>query len=423
MLTREKSEKGTLKLNVKISGEDWRKAIDEAYEQNKHKYNIQGFRKGKAPKKVIEKTYGDTIFQEAAFEIALSREYGQFLEQNPDIEPADYPRSVINSLTDDGLDVTLEVTLMPEVKLGELNFNVKKDEVKVSDEDVEAELKRFTESQARFEESADAAKNGDFVDLDFEGSVDGEVFEGGTAKNYRLELGSHTFIDGFEDQLIGTKVGEEKLVNVTFPENYPAENLAGKKAVFKCNINKVEKKILPELTDKLVSFSTEFASIDEFKSDIKKKILASKDAAAERKLDNDLIEALVKGAELDLPKSMVEHEMHHMVEDFKAQLGYQGIKLEDYLNYFGKSMEDFEAEKLAEAEKALKSRLVLQKLIKDQNIQISHEQFHQKLHEMADSQNKTCQEVEKSLSDYEISYIQNDILMGQITTLLRSKNK
>ncbi len=422
MITREKSAKGTLKLNVKISGEDWEKAIQESYEKNKSKFNIQGFRKGKAPRRVIEKEYGDTVFCEEAFEIAVSREYGAFLDKNPDIEPADYPQSQINSMSKDGLDVTLTVMLVPEVKLGELKFNVKKDKASVSAKEVEAELQKFVESQARFEESTAAAANGDFLVIDFEGSCDGVVFEGGSATDYRLELGSHTFIDGFEDQLVGTKAGEEKIVKVTFPEGYPAENLAGKPADFKCNVKKVEKKKLPELNDKLVSFSTEFASVEEYKASIKEKLLETKDAANERKLENELIEQLVKGATVELSKEMIEHEKNHIVEEFKARLNYQNIKLEDYLSYIGKSMEEFESEKLVEGEKALKTRLVLQQLVKDEKIQISHEEFHAKLHEIADAQNKSCHEVEESLSNYDISYIQNDILMNKIIAYLKSKN-
>ena len=236
MITREKSEKGELKLKLKVSGENWKKAVEEAYEKNKGKYNIQGFRKGKAPRKVIEKTYGDTVFFDDAFEEIVSKEYGEFLSNNPEIEPADYPHVSIDSMTDDGLEVSMSVTLMPEVELGPIEFNVKKQKASVSDGQVEAELNRFVESQARFEESDKPSENGDFLLIDFEGSTDGKVFEGGSANDYRLELGSHTFIPGFEEQLVGVKAGEEKVVKVTFPEQYPAENLAGKPAdFFVCN--------------------------------------------------------------------------------------------------------------------------------------------------------------------------------------------
>ena len=423
MITREKSEKNKLNLKLKVSGENWKKAIEEAYEKNKGKYNVQGFRKGKAPRKVIEKTYGDTVFYDDAFDAIVSKEYGEFLAKNTDIEPADYPHVTIDSMTDDGLEVSLSVDLMPEVEIGPIEFNVKKKKASVSDKEVEEELDRFVESQARFEESDKPSEKGDFLVIDFEGSVDGKVFEGGSAQDYRLELGSHTFIDGFEDQLIGCKVGEEKVVKVTFPEKYPAENLAGKPAEFKVTVKKVEKKSLPELNDKLVSFSTEFSTVEEYKNSIKEKIASAKEQQNERAFENDLIEALVAKAQVEIPQSMVEHEKQHLIEDFSNRLMYQNIKLDDYLSYLGKSREDFEKEYFEEAKKALKTRLVLQKLVKDENIQISHEEFHEKLHEIAHAQNKTCEEVEKSLSEYEVSYIQNDILMNKIIALLKSKNK
>lgn len=423
MITREKSEKNKLNLKLKVSGENWKKAIEEAYEKNKGKYNVQGFRKGKAPRKVIEKTYGDTVFYDDAFDAIVSKEYGEFLAKNTDIEPADYPHVTIDSMTDDGLEVSLSVDLMPEVEIGPIEFNVKKKKVSVSDKEVEEELDRFVESQARFEESDKPSEKGDFLVIDFEGSVDGKVFEGGSAQDYRLELGSHTFIDGFEDQLIGCKVGDEKVVKVTFPEKYPAENLAGKPAEFKVTVKKVEKKSLPELNDKLVSFSTEFSTVEEYKNSIKEKIASAKEQQNERAFENDLIEALVAKAQVEIPQSMVEHEKQHLIEDFSNRLMYQNIKLDDYLSYLGKSREDFEKEYFEEAKKALKTRLVLQKLVKDENIQISHEEFHEKLHEIAHAQNKTCEEVEKSLSEYEVSYIQNDILMNKIIALLKSKNK
>ena len=423
MITREKSEKNKLNLKLKVSGENWKKAIEEAYEKNKGKYNVQGFRKGKAPRKVIEKTYGDTVFYDDAFDAIVSKEYGEFLAKNTDIEPADYPHVTIDSMTDDGLEVSLSVDLMPEVEIGPIEFNVKKKKVSVSDKEVEEELDRFVESQARFEESDKPSEKGDFLVIDFEGSVDGKVFEGGSAQDYRLELGSHTFIDGFEDQLIGCKVGDEKVVKVTFPEKYPAENLAGKPAEFKVTVKKVEKKSLPELNDKLVSFSTEFSTVEEYKNSIKEKIASAKEQQNERAFENDLIEVLVAKAQVEIPQSMVEHEKQHLIEDFSNRLMYQNIKLDDYLSYLGKSREDFEKEYFEEAKKALKTRLVLQKLVKDENIQISHEEFHEKLHEIAHAQNKTCEEVEKSLSEYEVSYIQNDILMNKIIALLKSKNK
>lgn len=422
MVTREKSEKGKLKLKIELTAEQWEAAIEKSYEKNKGKYNIQGFRKGKAPRKVIEKNYGDTVFYDDAFDDAVSAEYAQFLKENPDFEPADYPKVNIDSMTADGLKVSLTVDLMPDVELGPIALNIKKKKPSVSESELEVEIKRFTDGQARFIESDKPAENGDFVSIDFSGSVDGEKFEGGSAEDYRLELGSHTFIEGFEDQIVGMKSGEQKVVKVTFPEKYPAENLAGKPADFEVKVKKVEKKEIPEFNDKLVSFATEFATAEEYKQDLKAKILKAKEAQSEREFENALIEEVVKKAKIDLPKSMVEHEKEHLIHDFSDRLAYQNIKLEDYLSYIGKEKADFEKEQEAEAERVLKTRLVLQKIVKDNGIEISHEEIHAKIHEIADAQGKSCEEVEASLSDYDFSYIQNDILMNKLIAFLKSKN-
>lgn len=423
MVTREKSEKGMLKLIVEVSGKVWEEAIEKAYEKNKGKYNIQGFRKGKAPRKVIEKNYGDTVFYDDAFEDVVSSEYAEFLQNNPEIEVADYPKVNIDSMTSDGLKVSLSVNLMPEVELGPIKFKIKKKEPSVSEEEVEQQVKAFVDSQARFVESDKPAEMGDFVNIDFSGSVDGKKFDGGTAEDYRLELGSHSFIDTFEDQLVGLKVGDEKVVKVTFPEKYPAENLAGKLAEFEVKVKKVEKKEARELNDKLISFATEFATVEEYKKDVREKILQTKSNQAEREFENSLIEEVVKQAKVDLPDSMVGHEKHHLIHDFEDRLKYQNIRLDDYLNYIGKSKEDFEKEQLEEAKRTLKTRLVLQKIIKDRKIEITHEEVHSKLHEIADARGTTCEEVEKNLSEYELSYIQNDILMNKLIGYLKSNNE
>ncbi len=422
MVTREKSEKGFLKLKIEISGKKWAEAIERSYEKNKGKYNIQGFRKGKAPKKVIEQNYGDTVFYDDAFDDVVSEEYSEFLKNNPEYEIADYPKVNIDSMTADGLKVSLTVALMPEVELGPIAFNVKKNKPTVSEKEIEFEMKRFLESQARFVETDLPAQVGDFVTIDFSGSVNGEKFEGGTAQDYRLELGSHTFIEGFEEQVVGLKTGDEKIAKVTFPEKYPAENLAGKPADFQIVVKKVEKKEIPELTDKLVSFATEFANVEDYKKDLKAKILKTKTSQAEREFENSLIEEAVKKAKVDLPQSMIEHEKEHMIKDLENRLAYQQIKLQDYLAYIGKTNEEFDKEQIVEAEKALKTRLVLQKIVKENNIGITHEEIHAKIHEIADVQGKSCEEVEKSLGEYDLSYIQNDILMNKLIAFLKSKN-
>ena len=241
MITREKSEGNSLILKLKVSANVWAKAQQEAYEKNKGKFNIQGFRKGHAPRKFIEKEYGDTVFFDDAFDSIISKEYADFLKKNKDVEPVDYPNVTIDSMTDKGVEATLKITLMPEVKVGDYkNLNIKKDKAEVSEEMIEHELGHLVERQARFVETEEKTALGDFATIDFKGTVDGVAFEGGTAEDYRLELGSHSFIDTFEDQLVGLVKGDHKDVKVTFPADYPAKELAGKEAVFACDVKKVE---------------------------------------------------------------------------------------------------------------------------------------------------------------------------------------
>ena len=245
-----KKENNQLEVEIKISQEKWEQSIQKSYEETKGKYTVQGFRKGKAPRKVIEKQYGEGVFLDYALEIAFSEEYNDFLDKNLDIEPIAQPDVKIEKFEKEGIVLVATAPLMPEVKLGAYTgLTVEKGKEKVKKSDIEEELKKIAERQARFVETDEEAKLGDYATIDFVGSVDGEIFDGGTAQGYRLELGSHSFIDTFEDQIVGMKVGDEKDVNVTFPENYHEKSLAGKPAVFKVTVQKIERKEIPEIND------------------------------------------------------------------------------------------------------------------------------------------------------------------------------
>ena len=310
MITREKSEKNTLKLNVKISADVWANALEVAYETTKGKYNIQGFRKGKAPRKVIEKTYGDTIFYDEAFDNLISKEYAEFLSNNPELEPIEHPHVTINSITENGVDASILVILMPEVKLGKYEgLTIEKKVKKVTDKEVDEEAQKLANANARYVESEDVAALGDFATIDFSGSVDGVKFEGGTAEDFRLELGSHSFIDNFEDQIVGMKKGDEKDITVRFPKEYPAKELADKDAVFAIKVKKVEKKEIKELNDKLISDTTEFESLDEYKKDVRAKLEANALRAADKEVEASLVKTIVDSSEIDLPDSMIDHEV------------------------------------------------------------------------------------------------------------------
>lgn len=418
-----KDKKGI--LTIKVSKEDWEKAVERAYEKNKDKFNIQGFRKGKAPRRVIEQNYGDTVFFDDAFDEVVSAEYMQFLSENKEVVPAEQPHVENNTFTaDKGLEVVLKFDLMPEFKLPDLTkLTAKKEEANVSDEQVEAELQSERESHARYVEEDKAAEIGDFATIDFVGYVGDEKFEGGEAKDYRLELGSHTFIEGFEDQVVGMKKGEEKDVKVTFPENYHAENLKGKPAVFKVTLNKVEKKELPEIDDKYVSDTTEFETADEYKKAIKENLLKMAQERAERDFEVKLLDEIAEKSNIEVPDSMVEHELHHMIEDFEHRLSHQGLNLTTYLEYIGKTMDEFKSERAEDARKNIKTRLVLQKLISENNITVTSEELDNSIAEYANRYQMTTEDFKKAMSPDDYAYFENNAIMTKVLNMIKSKIK
>ena len=424
MYTYEKKEKQGI-LKIKVSKENWDKAINEVYEKTKGKFSVQGFRKGKAPKKVIEQTYGDTVFFEDAFENVINEEYNKFLTENKEVIPASYPHVEMNSFTiDQGLEATLKFDLMPEVEIGKLdNLKSKRKEVEISDKQIEKELRSEQEKHARFVEEDKVCENGDFATIDFSGSVDGVKFDGGTAEDYRLELGSHTFIEGFEEQVIGMKKGEQKDINVVFPENYGAENLKGKPAVFAVTVKKVEKKVLPELNDKFVADTTEFETLEEYKKSIKENLKKIEEEKAERDYEVELIDEIVDRCKLDIPTSMIDNEVESMVHDFEHRLSHQGMKMEDYLSYIGKNLEEFKNERRSDAEKNIKTRLVLQKIISRFNIEATSEELDAKVGEYASKYNMSKDEFKKSLSPNDYAFFENNIVMTKLLEFIKSKNK
>lgn len=423
MITREKGEKNTLKLNVKISAEVWAQALEVAYEATKGKFNIQGFRKGKAPRRVIEKEYGDTIFYDEAFERLVSKEYNDFLNANEDVNPVDYPHVTVNKITADGVEATLVVELMPEIKLGKYEgLTIEKKVEKVTAEQVNAEANKLVNVHARFVESDKEAAMGDYATINFVGSVDGVEFEGGKAQDYRLELGSHSFIDNFEEQICGMKVNDKKDIKVRFPEQYPAKELAGKEAVFAIEVKKVEKKEVAELTDKFISDTTEFESLAEYKKDVKAKLTKDAEKRAERVAEDELVRTIVDSSEIELPNSMVEHEIDHIVEDLRRKLSYQQITLEQYLEFIKVSMKEFRDQRRDEAVKSLKTTLVLKEIVKENNLEVTKEDYDNRLEEFATRSGKTVDEFDKEISDYERAYINNDILMTKLFNMLKEKN-
>ncbi len=416
-------EKNNLEVEIVISEKKWEESLQKAYEETKNKYSVQGFRKGKAPRKVIEKQYGESVFFDYALEVAFADEYNEFLDKNLEIEPIAQPDVRIEKFEKSGIVLVASAPLMPEVELGSYTgLTVERGKEKVKKSDVEAELKAVAERQARFVESTKPAELGDFATIDFAGSVDGEIFEGGTAQGYRLELGSHSFIDNFEDQLVGTSVGEEKDVNVTFPENYHEKSLAGKKAVFKVVVQKIEKKEIPEITDEFAANVSEFENLEDYKKDIETRLSQKHEQEKERKVENDLLEKIVEASKVEIPEILIERQLDIFIRDLETRLSFQGLKLEEYLDYVGTNVSDLRKERREQAEQTVKTRLVLEALVKKENMVVSEEELDSALKETAEKYKKTVEEYKKSLDDRTIAYYQNDILMKKLLDFLKSNN-
>lgn len=419
-----KKEKNNYEVEITISAEEWEKAVEATYQADKNRFSVQGFRKGKAPRKVIEKNYGEMVFFDGAFDRAFSEEYGKFLDENKDFEPIVQPDVKIDKFGKEGLVVTASVAGVPEVKLGAYTgLTVKKDYKKTTKKEVEDELKMVADRSARFVDASDSeAKMGDFATIDFVGMVDGEIFEGGSATNYRLELGSKSFIDTFEEQIVGMKVGDNKDVNVTFPENYQAEELKGKPAVFKVTLEKIERKELPEINDAFASNVSEFETLEEYKKDIEKRMNIKKEQEAERKLENDLIGKIVDASEVEVPEILVERQLDMFIKDLETRLSYQGLKLDEYLGYLGTDVEKLRKDKREQAKQSCKTRLVLEELIKKENLYVTDEELNGKLQEMADLYKKDLEEYKKSIDNNTVAYFENDILMKKLLDFLKANN-
>lgn len=418
-----KNENNKLEVEIVISQEKWEESIQKSYEETKGKYSVQGFRKGKAPRKVIEKQYGEGVFFDYALEIAFAEEYNDFLDKNLEIEPIAQPNVKIEKFEKEGIVMVATVDLMPQVKLGAYTgLTAEKSKETVKPEEVENELKKVAERSARFVEVNEEAKLGDFATIDFVGSVDGKIFEGGTAQGYRLELGSKSFIDTFEDQVVGMKVGDEKDVNVTFPENYGEKSLAGKPAVFKVTVQKIERKELPEINDEFAANVSEFENLEDYKKDIEARLTKRLEADKERRVENDLIDQVVKGSEVEIPEVLIDRQLDIFMRDLEMRMSYQGIKLEDYLNYVGTTVEALREERKEQAKETVKTRLVLEELVKKENMVVTDAELDKVLSETAEKYKKTAEEYKKSLDDRTIAYYQNDILMKKLLDFLKTNN-
>ena len=395
----EKTEnKNELKLEFTIEAKKFDDAILKVYQKSARYFNIPGFRKGKAPFNIVERMYGDEIFYEDAFNELVPEIYEKEIEENK-IEAVSKPNiDIVTMKKGENLVFTAIVQTKPEVKLGKYKgIELKNVEYPVTDEDVEHELSHMQEHNARIITVEDrAVKEKDIAVIDFEGFVDGKAFEGGKAERHELEIGSKTFIPGFEDQIIGMKTGEEKDINVKFPEDYFSKDLAGKDAMFKVKLHEIKEKQLPELDDEFAKDVSEFDTLKDLKVSIKDKKQAENDEKAKHETENLAIEAVSAETNIDIPSGMIETEIDAMIRDLEQQLSYQGISLDQYLHIMNKTRKEIEDNYKEQAEKNVKSRLILEEIIKEEKREASEEEILEKIKEMASNYGKKEDDLNKN---------------------------
>ena len=416
----EKMEKNMAKLTIEVSAEELEKAIQGAYLKNKNKITLPGFRKGKAPRKMIEKMYGTGVFLEDAANALIPTAYSDAL-QECDLEIVSQPEIDVTQLeAGKPFIFTAEVAVKPEVTLGEYKgVEIKKIEVEVTEEEIEAELKKEQENNSRTIVVEDrAVESGDIATIDFEGFVDGTPFEGGKGTDYPLTIGSNTFIPGFEDQLIGANTGDKLDVNVTFPEEYQAKDLAGKAAVFKCEIKKIEKKELPELDDEFAKDVSEFDTLDEYKADIKKNLTEKKEADAKRQKEDEAVDKAVENASMEIPEAMIKTQVNQMVDDFSRRMQAQGLSMEQYFQFTGMTIDKLMEEMKPQALKRIQTRLVLEKIAEVENIQPSEERVEEEIGKMAEMYKMEKDKLRELIGDIELEQMKKDMAVQDAVTYI-----
>lgn len=420
----EKKENGLYVANVNLTATEWDEAINNAYEKNKGKYNVPGFRKGHAPRNMIEKNYGVGVFLNEALDEVYYSAYTTILREHEDVRPVEAPALDIQKLDENGLEFTLKINCVPDFELAQYKgLTFTKQKVEVTEDQIKEEIEHELLRASRLVETNKPVKNDDFVTLDFDGYIDGKQFDGGKAENYQLKIGSHTFIDTFEDQLVGLNIGDKKDVVVTFPADYHVAELAGKPATFKVEIKNVRERIMPELNEEFVSNSTEFETVEDFKASIKDRLLKQAEQHADIELDNDMLDKIIDDTNVTVPDVLVEDETKRQLQNMEAQMRYQGIDLEAYAKYIGKTVDELKAEVKVQATRNVKARLVLEKLIKTENLDVTEKDIDNKLEEMAKNVGKTVEEYKKQVNDNMVNQIANDLLMKKIVDFLHANNE
>ena len=400
----EKLEKNMARLTIEVEAEKFNEAIKKAYNKNKGRMSVPGFRKGKVPQAMIEKMYGPEVFYEDAANFIIPEAYAQEVEEAKDLEIVSQPKiDVTQAEKGKNFIFTAEVALKPPVELGKYKgVKIEKIDQTVTDEDIDNEIKRDQEASARTVTVTDRpVKEGDTAVIDYEGFVDDVAFEGGKGENYPLVIGSKSFIPGFEEQLIGKNTGEETDVKVTFPEEYHADNLAGKDAVFKVKINEIKEKELPELDDEFASEVSEFETMAEYREDVKKKLAERKEKEAKDKKEDAVIEAIVKDSRMEIPEAMIDTSVKNMVNDYARRLQSQGLSLEQYFSFTGLDMEKFTEQMRPGAIKRIESRLILEAIVAAEKFEVTDEEYEKELERIAGESNMEIDKLKEYIGDDE----------------------
>ncbi len=424
--TTKAAEKSTVKITLKFDGEEWKAAQQSAYQKTRGKFAINGFRKGKAPKSVIENVYGKGVFFEDALNILFSENYGKVIEkEQKKFTVVGDPDVSVDKLEEDAIHLVAVVPVKPEVKISSYKgMKIQQYAYIVKDEEIEEEIKRVQDRNARkVDVEGRAAQEGDIANIDFVGTVDGVKFDGGEAEGFDLTLGSGQFIPGFEDQVVGMNIGESKDVNVTFPENYQAEALKGKAAVFAVKLNKLQGKELPEVTDEFIKEATGSDTVEAYKAKTRERLEQQAARRANDATENSILEAIAANTEVEIPQAMIEREIDGLVQKFEYQLMYQGLKLQDYLDFLKVTAADFRKNYEEQAKKNVLNQLIISQLIKEENVEATDAEIDEKVAEQAASVGKTAEEYKKNMDPRQFEYISSDIVITKLFNILKENNE
>lgn len=420
----EKLEKNMAKLTIEVSADEFSKAVEEAYQKNRGKISVPGFRKGKVPKNMIEQMYGKAVFYEDAANALIPGAYEKALEECEETIVSSPKINVTQIEEGKAFIFTAEVALKPEVTLGTYKgVEVDKIEISVTDEEVEADLKQQQENNSRVVTVERPVADGDIAVIDYEGFADGVAFDGGKGEDYSLTIGSHSFIDNFEEQLIGKNAGEECEVNVTFPEEYHAKELAGKPAVFKVTVKEVKEKQLPELNDEFAGEVSEFETLDAYKEDIRKKLTEKKEAEAKNEKEDAVITAVIENAQMEIPEAMVETQQRQIVDEFAQRLQMQGLSMEQYFQFTGLSYQHMLEQVKPQAERKIKSRLVLEAVVAAENIVATEEDYEEEIKRMAEGYRMEADKIKELMGEQGKKQIMEDLAVRKAAEFVVSEAK